>query len=146
MSENLPEPKEDYDFTPPEGVKPPMLTDSEAAQALAAGDTKAFLNWITQQQFEASRRPDSIAEYELQMRIATAYFNASRTEGPEDQEKHRKEALRIITEATRGITNELTELTSDWTQASKRPDRDQRIAKLRDLVATIGRFRQEILH
>jgi hypothetical protein len=145
MTEELPKPQPDYDFTPPEGTEVPMLTDSEAAQALARGDNKTFVKWMTQQHVEVSRRPDSIAEYELQLRIATAYFNASRTEGPEDQQKHRAEALRIITETTAAITKELAELTSDYTEAYKRPDRDERIAKLRGLVAVITKLRPEIL-
>lgn len=145
MSEEKPPGVADHDFTPPEGVEVPTLTDSQAAQALAAGDNKTFLKWMTQIQFEASRRPEGTAEYDVQIRIAMAYYNASRTEGPEDQQKHKNEALTWLTGATQGITNELVELDKDYSEASKRPDRQERIQALRKLIGDIRDLRTEIM-
>ena len=145
MSEEIPKGIDDHDFTPPEGVKAPPLSDSQAAQALAAGDSKNFLRWMTQIQFEASRRPEGTAEYDVQIRIAMAYFNASRTEGPEDQQKHKTEALTWLTGATKAITNELIELDTDYSQAYKRPDRQERIQALKKLIGNIRDLRTEIM-
>jgi len=135
---------EDHDFTPPEGTEKP-LTDSEASVALAAGDNATFLRWLTEQQQEAARRPDSILEFALQVRMAMVYYNASRTEGPEDQKKHKTEALSILTATNAGLTAELGELSRDWTEAAKRPGREERIKSLRNLAQDIIRLRAEIM-
>ena len=134
----------DKDLTHPQGTEK-LLTDSEVTTALVAGDKSVLLRWLTQQQFEAARRPNSTAEYDLQVRMALIYSNASRMVGPREQRAYKDQALQVLTNVNAVITGELSELSRQTAAAANRPGLQQRIEALRQLIQRVIELRAELL-
>jgi hypothetical protein len=122
-----------------------QLTDSDAATALASGNNDTFLRWLTQQQFEAAKRPGSTAESDLQVRMALVYANAARFVGPQEQKTLKRQALEVLTNVNASITNELIERDRDFGEALQQPGRQERIKELKGLIQRIIQLRTEIM-
>lgn len=128
----------------------PQLTDGQAAMLLAEGKKKEFLRWLTALQAEATKDGDTISQYATDLRVASAYFMASRTEGPADQTAHVKEAVGMAGSVNASIQKELIGMHLPDYELEKLSDevkqkREQRIAALKQLLQRAIQLKQEMM-